>query len=284
VLTLAKIERGNVARQQYYEQEVALSRAAYYTGKDGAPESARASEYAEPSGEWMGAAAGQLGLGEVRVELDQLRAMWAGDNPAGGGQLQARETSVSAFDLLFAAPKSVSVAHAMADGEVRAAIADAHTDAVRESIGYLERNAALVRRRDGERIVAEPAGGLLVATFEQHWNRENDPHLHTHAVVANMAPGSDERWTALHGGAIYRHLRTGGHIYQAKLRQALTERLGVEWGPVVKGQAELVGVPSRVVEHFSARRSQILSAMEDELERPGAAGARARRAADHAAR
>jgi hypothetical protein len=161
-------------------------------------------------------------------------------------------------------------------GEVREAIAAAHGEAVRESIGYLERHAALVRRRDGERIVSQTADGLLVASFEQHWNRENDPHLHTHAVVANMAPGPDGRWTALHGGAVYRHLRSAGYVYQAKLRQALTERLGVEWGRVINGQAELTGMPRNVIHHFSARRAQILEDLDHALDRPGTAGARAR--------
>src|SRR5216684_1681076 len=183
--------------------------------------------FAEPAGVWMGEAGGERGLGEVRVELGQLRAMWGGDHPGGGGRLAVHERSVCAFDLLFAAPKSVSVAFAMAPGGVREAIAKAHGEAVRDGIGYLERRAALVRRRVDGRLVSEHAGGLLVAGFEQHWNRDSDPHLHTHAVVANMAPGPDGRWTALHGGGLYRHAKTAGYLYQARLRAELSERLGV---------------------------------------------------------
>ncbi|MDQ6807473.1 MAG: relaxase domain-containing protein [Actinomycetota bacterium] len=284
MLTLAKIDRSNLARQLYYEQELALSRAAYYTGEDGPSEAAKTSSYAEPAGVWLGAAAGELGLGEVRVELDELRAMWAGNDPSSGDRLQVRETTVSAFDLLYAAPKSVSVAHMMSDGDTREAIVAAHGEAVRESLGYLERHAALVRRREGGHIVAQHADGLLVSGFEQHWNRENEPHLHTHAVVANMAPGPDGRWSALHGGAVYRHLRSGGYVYQAKLRQELTERLGVQWGPVVNGQAELTAIPPRVSKEFSRRHAQIVENVEGALDRPGAGGARARGVAQRSTR
>jgi len=276
MLTVAKIGGGDTARQAYYEQEVALSHPAYYAGQDGPADDLDAPALAEPPGVWLGAGADALGMGEVRVEIDGLRAMWAGRNPSQGVGLAEHACSVSAFDLLFAAPKSVSVAHAVADGETRQAVAAAHGEAVRDALGYLERSAALVRRRvDGE-LVAQPADGLLVAGFEQHWNRENDPHLHTHAVVANMAPGPDGRWTALHGGAIYRHARTAGHVYQAALRRELVERVGVGWGTVRNGQAEIAGVPRGVIEHFSRRRAQILENVAESLESPSAARAEAR--------
>ncbi|MDQ6806995.1 MAG: relaxase domain-containing protein, partial [Actinomycetota bacterium] len=276
MLTVAKIGGGDRARQAYYEQEVASSHPGYYTGKEAPAGQRDPGAYVEPPGAWMGNGAEQLGLGDVRVELDALRAMWSGANPSDARALAEHACSVSAFDLLFAAPKSVSVAHAMADGETREAIASAHGEAVREGLGYLEGNAALVRRRVEGELVAQRADGLLVAGFEQHWNRENDPHLHTHAVVANMAPGPDGRWTALHGGAIYRHARTAGHVYQAALRRALSERLGVEWGPVRNGQAEIVGVPRGVLEHFSRRRAAILENVAQSLESPAAGGAQAR--------
>ncbi len=36
----------------------------------------------------------------------------------------------------------------------------------------------------------------------------------------------------------------------------LTEYLGVEWGDVRYGTAEIRGVPAAVIEHFSKRRAQ----------------------------
>lgn len=116
MLTVAKIGGGDTARQLYYEQEVALSHPAYYAGQDGPADDLDAAALTEPPGVWLGAGADALGLREVRVEIDGLRAMWAGRNPDQGVGLAEHACSVSAFDLLFAAPKSVSVAHAVADG------------------------------------------------------------------------------------------------------------------------------------------------------------------------
>ena len=41
----------------------------------------------------------------------------------------------------------------------------------------------------------------------------------------------------------------------------LTQRLGLEWGPVENGNADVVGVSRGVVEHFSQRRREILEHM-----------------------
>jgi hypothetical protein len=52
---------------------------------------------------------------------------------------------------------------------------------------------------------------------------------------------------------LYRHQKTAGCLYQAVLRRELIERLGLEWGPVEQGAADVRGVPRQVVEHFSQR-------------------------------
>ena len=51
--------------------------------------------------------------------------------------------------------------------------------------------------------------------------------------------------------AVHRHARTAGCLYQAVLRGELTQRLGVEWGPVRKGVAELACIPEPLRRAFS---------------------------------
>ena len=89
--------------------------------------------------------------------------------------------------------------------------------------------------------------------------------LHTHVVVGNLTHGPDGRWTALDGRHLYRHAKAAGCLYQAALRDELSERLGVGWTEVHAGTAEVLGVQREVIEHFSRRRRAIL----DELERGG---------------
>ncbi len=57
---------------------------------------------------------------------------------------------------------------------------------------------------------------------------------------------------------VYAEAKTAGTIAEAVMRDALTRSLGVEWGPVRNGIAELAGVPAIVREHFSQRHAEIL--------------------------
>jgi hypothetical protein len=89
-------------------------------------------------------------------------------------------------------------------------------------------------------------------------SRAEDPQLHTHVVAANMARGTDGRWTALDATPIYQHAKAAGFLYQAHLRAAVRERVPwVRWGPVRNGMAEIEQLAPRVLREFSTRRRQI---------------------------
>jgi hypothetical protein len=109
-------------------------------------------------------------------------------------------------------------------------------------------------------------------------SRALDPQLHTHVVAANLARGSDGRFTALHGAPLYRSAKTAGFLYQAHLRALVRERLGLQWGEVHTGASELEGVKRPVIEHLSKRRGEMLRAAEE-----GGIGLGSKSAAEHAA-
>ena len=92
-------------------------------------------------------------------------------------------------------------------------------------------------------------------------SRALDPQLHTHVVAANLARGEDGRYTALHHPSLYRAARTAGYLYQSHLRSLVRDRLGLEWGPVDKGAAELRELPAEVLRVFSQRRAQVEAAV-----------------------
>ena len=60
----------------------------------------------------------------------------------------------------------------------------------------------------------------------------------------------------------YRAAKTAGYLYQAQLRATISERLGLEWGAVRNGAAELAGVPVEILTEFSKRRQVMLRAAE----------------------
>ena len=69
--------------------------------------------------------------------------------------------------------------------------------------------------------------------------------------------------------------RTAGYLYKAQLRHELTASLGVAWGPVHKGAAEIIGIPAELCALFSTRRHEI----QDELDARGEHSPRAARVA-----
>lgn len=243
MLSIGKLVAG---AEDYYLSMVAQGREEYYTGSGESP------------GTWLGRGTNALALaGEVSA--DDLRAMLAGQSPRTGSELGLPKRSgprVAGFDLTFSAPKSVSLLYALGSTEQSAATRAAHERAVAEGLDYLERHAVFARRGDGgaRRI---GTSGLVAAAFVHRTSRNGDPQLHTHVLAANAVEGADGRWSAPDARLLYFHARTAGFVYQASLRAGLVESLGVSFGPVHRGAAELGGIDSSVLRRFSSRRSEI---------------------------
>jgi conjugative relaxase-like TrwC/TraI family protein len=262
VLSIGKLALG---QQAYYAKQVAHGRDDYYSGRG------------EAAGEWLGAGARELGL-EGQVSAGEFTALLEGRDPrAPESRLRASSSQpeVAALDLTFSAPKSVSVLFAVAP-EISETLVECHEEAVRAALGFLEDEAVFVRRgKGGARF--EHAGGLIAAAYRHRMSRSLDPQLHTHVVAANLARGADGRFTALHHPSIYRAARTAGYLYQAHLRAAVRDRLGLEWGPVIKGAAELQDVPVEVLRVFSQRRAEVQAAVEQREAELGRSLSRAER-------
>src|SRR4029450_11299770 len=97
---------------------------------------------------------------------------------------------------------------------------------------------------------------------------------HTPGRVQNAAQGPDGRWTALDSDRLYAHLMAADHLYLAAERAALTQRLGVRWGPLDErsGAAEIQGLDHRtLIERFSKRSEEI----DQWLDTHGLSGVRA---------
>jgi conjugative relaxase-like TrwC/TraI family protein len=167
---------------------------------------------------------------------------------------------VQAFDHCFSSPKSVSLLAAGGGDQLRRQVAEARAEALDVGIGYLERHGIGVRRDHNGTDRHQVRGGLVAVAFEHRLSRAGDPQFHTHVLVQNAAQGPDGRWTALDSDRLYAQLMAADHLYLAAERAALTERLGVRWGPVDErsGAAEIVGLDDlRLIERFSKRSEQI---------------------------
>jgi conjugative relaxase-like TrwC/TraI family protein len=271
MLSIAKLTLGQEA---YYERQVVRGLDDYYAGRGESP------------GIWAGRGAVDLELVGV-VEDGDLGTLLRGVNPATEKPLRkpVRERTirvrtldvetgrwgeewkahrpVSGYDLVFSCPKSVSMLHALTDDErVRREISEAHEASWQAALRYVEREACVVRRGKGGKR-REHGQGFVATAFRHRTSRAQDPHLHTHVVVANMTRAEDGEWLALDGEAILRTYRlAAGYLYEAQLRHELTRRLGLTWTEPVKGMAELDRVPEEAVRAFSSRRRSLVEHME----------------------
>ncbi len=235
--------------QRYYLEVVASAVDDYYLGKGEAP------------GRWLGRGIEAVGL-DGQVTSEQLNAVLAGLDPSTDEHLAKNSARrVPGFDLTFRPAKSVSLLWALGDTQTATTVQRAHDRAVAQAIDYLEREAGRTRRgAQGREIV--PIDGFIGAAFRHRTSREGDPLLHTHVLVANLARTSDDGiWRTLDSRRLYAHAKTAGYLYQAQLRHELTRELGVEWGPVVNGMADLAHVDRSWIEAFSQRRAQIVAHM-----------------------
>lgn len=273
MLSVAKLTPG---QESYYEHSVAAGMDDYYAGRGESP------------GLWVGRGATELELDGV-VQEGQLGQLIGGRDPstsavlrshppkrqitverieaATGRRWRERKTlaPVAGFDLVFSVPKSVSLLHALGDERTRLAITQAHLSAWQAALGYLEAEACVLRRgKNG--VIREQGGGFVAAAYQHRTSRAEDPHLHTHVIVANMAQSpSDGEWRALDGEAILKTYRlAAGYLYEAQLRHELSQSLGVEWASPEKGWAELKDVPRAVIDAFSRRRAQIVERMAEQ--------------------
>ena len=248
------------------------------TGPDGLPGVA-----GESPGEWAGAGRSVLGL-HGRVAPADFRTVLAGRDPLGDRDLRVDQSgrAVAGFDLVFVAPKSVSLLHLLAPGELADAAGGAHEAAVDDALGHLERRVLGVRRTRGGTTHLLGTTGAVGAGFVHRTSRALDPHLHTHLVTANVAQGVDGVWSSIDSRRLFHHRRALQAVYDASLRHELSRRAGVSWVRGPSGGWDVVGVDPVLHRLFSQRAASI----EEHLFRQG--GARAspgiRRRAFHAGR
>lgn len=212
----------------------------------------------EPPGQWWGDGCEGVGLvGEVQPE--QLAALLEARHPGSGRKLGKAfgDTSTRAFDATFSVPKSVSVLWALSkDPWIRNEILAAQDAAVIATLGLVQHRGALTRR-GAKGIHQVETRGLVVALFRQHTSRTVDPHLHTHALVWAKVQDLAGGWFSLDARLLKFQQRSIGWIHAAALRAELTARLGVRWGPVVEGNADIADTEPELLKLFSERSDQV---------------------------
>ena len=217
----------------------------YYTGAD-----------ADRSGTWVGNGAERLGL-EGRVNAEQFDALLRGELPGGIQVGNAGQAHRPGTDLTFSLPKSWSLL-ALVGGDQR--IIDAYREAVIDTLRWAEKNAAQTRMGSQAGYGKVATDNLTIGLFQHDTNRNQEPNLHFHAVVANVTQGSDGKWRALRNDKLWSFNTLLNSMTMARFRLSV-EKMGYEAGLVGKhGNFEAAGIAREQVMAFSTRREEVLAA------------------------
>ena len=228
---------------------------------------------------WHGGGAAALGLPE-RVSRRRFVEVLEGHVPGTdirlGRVVDGAHQHRPGWDCTFSAPKSVSLEALLHDNK---AVMRAHDASVRAALDWIEAEFLQTRGYDpatGRRPRVK-ADGLVAATFRHVASRNNDPQLHTHAVIANMTRNAAGEWRSVEPTLLQRNRRLIGAWYRNDLARRLGE-MGYVLVPTQVGglpSFELAGYSPAMLEAFSTRRRDILDYMADKGWKYGAKTAQA---------
>ena len=171
------------------------------------------------------------------------------------------ENRCPAYDLVLSADKTISTLWAIADPTLERTLRRLQERAVHVAIeDIVQPHCAFTRIRRDRNSQKIQQSSLFGALFQHGASRSGDPHLHTRAVLFNLAyvPGQP-KWRSLHARALYVWYKTIGAVYRAELAWLLAHDLGLRTerhGP--NGEyTRIAGVPSHLLDLWSSRTSQL---------------------------
>lgn len=203
--------------------------------------------------ERLGTIADETGRAPTAIEIRKVRTE----------ESRRQRAAVAGFDVVFAPVKSAALIWALhGDASVRAAVWEAHQEAMTGALELLEDHAAFTRTGAGG-VAQIATKGLIAAAFDHYDSRAGDPNPHTHVAVSSKVQGVDGVWRSLDARGLYRMTVAASEQYNTAFETALTARLGVRFAerPDTVGSREpireIVGVPVEYIKHFSSRRTEI---------------------------
>ena len=215
-----------------------------------------ASADADRSGQWTGKGAEMLGL-IGQVETKAFDALLRGELLDGSVVGNPGQKHRAGTDLTFSLPKSWSLL-ALVGKDQR--IIEAYRAAVIETLAWAEKNAAETRLVEQGKLRTVATGNLAIGLFQHDTNRNQEPNLHFHAVIANVTQGPDGVWRTLKNDRLWSLNTLLNSIAMARFRVSV-EKLGYETGPTLKhGNFEARGIAREQLMAFSTRRQEVLDA------------------------
>ena len=199
------------------------------------------------------------------MDTGEFQRLYNGFAPDGAGKLVHRAGNPSrspGVDMTFSVDKSISALWAIAKPEMRAQIESMAVDAARTALqDTVLRHCSYTRVSENGATRPVPAD-LMGATFVHGTSRENDPQLHVHSALFNLArTHEDGKWRAYHQYPVYSWKKAAGAVFRAYLAWDLQQSLGVRmerYGPNAEF-TRIEGMPDDLLGYWSKRRKAIVA-------------------------
>ena len=166
--------------------------------------------------------------------------------------------------MTFSVDKSVSALWAIAEPEMRAEIERLAIDAAQAALqDTVFEHCSYTRVKKGGSYVGTPVpADLIGAVFPHGTSRENDPQLHIHTTILNVArTHQDGKYRAHHQYPAYSWSKAAGALFRAYLAWDLQQHLGVkmeQYGPN-GAYTRIPGMPEDLLSFWSKRRKAIIA-------------------------
>ena len=224
----------------------------------------------EPDGTWFNPK-GLFGLQDgVKVDAGEFQRLYNGFAPDESGKLVQRAGNPDrspGVDMTFSVDKSVSALWALAEPEMRQRIEAMAVAAARAALEDSVLKYCSYTRVSENGVTRPVEADLMGATFVHGTSRENDPQLHVHCTIFNLArTREDGKWRAHHQYPVYSWKKAAGALFRAYMAWELQQGLGVrieQYGPNSEF-TRIAGMPDDLKAFWSKRRKAIV-AMAGEL-------------------
>ena len=219
----------------------------------------------EPDGTWFNPK-GLFGLEDgAKVDSREFRRLYNGFAPDGSGKLVQRAGSPDrspGVDLTFSVDKSISSLWAIADVEMRQNIEAMAVSAARAALEDSVLRYCSYTRVSANGVSRAVEADLMGATFVHGTSRENDPQLHVHCTIFNVArTREDGRWRAHHQYPVYSWKKAAGALFRAYMAWDLQQGFGVRierYGSNAEF-TRIEGMPEDLQSFWSKRRKAIVA-------------------------
>ena len=219
----------------------------------------------EPDGTWFNTK-GLFGLEDgAKVDSGAFQRLYNGFAPDESGKLVQRAGNPDrspGVDLTFSVDKSVSSLWAIADPEMRQRIEAMATAAARAALEDSVLRHCSYTRVSANGVTRPAEADLVGATFVHGTSRENDPQLHVHCTIFNLArTREDGKWRAHHQYPVYSWKKAAGALFRAYIAWDLQQEFGVrmeQYGPNAEF-TRIEGMPEDLQAFWSKRRKAIVA-------------------------